>query len=224
MATFSSIFKRSFLEGYANIELSTSQILIVMFFSLLVGLYIYLVYRFFTKRTFYSKSFNISLVLMSVITAAIILTVQASVVISLGMVGALSIVRFRTAVKDPMVLVFLFWSISVGIICGAGLVEVAIILSLSATALSMVLDRIPVIQSPMILIVNSSEDKDQAIAEAVKSNTNAYIEKSRVLANGSLELVYELRTKDASALSKSIGAIEGVSSVSLLSHDGEISF
>ena len=88
----------------------------------------------------------------------------------------------------------------------------------------MVLDRIPVIQSPMILIVNSAEDKDNAIAEAVKSNTNAYIEKSRVLANGSLELVYELRTKDASALSKSIGAIEGVSSVSLLSHDGEISF
>ena len=115
MNTFSSIFKRSFLEGYANIELSTTQILIVMFFSLLVGIYIYLVYRFLTKKTFYSKSFNMSLVLMSVITAAIILTVQSSVVISLGMVGALSIVRFRTAVKDPMDLVFLFWSISVGI-------------------------------------------------------------------------------------------------------------
>ncbi len=224
MNTFSSIFKRSFLEGYANIELSTSQILIVMFFSLLVGIYIYLVYRFLTKKTFYSKSFNMSLVLMSVITAAIILTVQSSVVISLGMVGALSIVRFRTAVKDPMDLVFLFWSISVGIICGAGLVEVAIILSLAATAVIMVLDRIPVIQSPMILIVNGTADSDSAILDAVKSNTKAYVEKSRVLTDGALELVYELRVKDTAALSKSVSAVNGVASVSLLSHDGEVSF
>lgn len=224
MNTFSSIFKRSFLEGYANIELSTSQILIVMFFSLLVGIYIYLVYRFLTKKTFYSKSFNMSLVLMSVITAAIILTVQSSVVISLGMVGALSIVRFRTAVKDPMDLVFLFWSISVGIICGAGLVEVAIILSLAATAVIMVLDRIPVIQSPMILIVNGTADSDSAVLDAVKSNTKAYVEKSRVLTDGALELVYELRVKDTAALSKSVSAVNGVASVSLLSHDGEVSF
>ncbi len=224
MNTFSSIFKRSFLEGYANIELSTSQILIVMFFSLLVGIYIYLVYRFLTKKTFYSKSFNMSLVLMSVITAAIILTVQSSVVISLGMVGALSIVRFRTAVKDPMDLVFLFWSISGGIICGAGLVEVAIILSLAATAVIMVLDRIPVIQSPMILIVNGTADSDSAVLDAVKSNTKAYVEKSRVLTDGALELVYELRVKDTAALSKSVSAVNGVASVSLLSHDGEVSF
>jgi uncharacterized membrane protein YhiD involved in acid resistance len=140
------------------------------------------------------------------------------------MVGALSIVRFRTAVKDPMDLVFLFWSISVGIICGAGLVEVAIILSLAATALIMVLDRIPVIKAPMILVVNAKEDSDGAIAEAVKNNASAFIEKSRVLTNGSLELVYELRVKDASALSKSISAVDGVSSVSLLAHDGEVSF
>ena len=224
MTTFSSIFKRSFLEGYANVELSTSQILVVMFFSLLVGLYIYLVYRFLTKRTFYSKSFNISLVLMSVITASIILTVQSSVVISLGMVGALSIVRFRTAVKDPMDLVFLFWSISVGIICGAGLVEVAIILSLAATATIMVLDRLPVIKTPMIMIVNASSDADTNIASEVKSNSSAFIEKSRVLTNGNLELVYELRTKDGAALSKAVSGVAGVTSVSLLSHDGEVSF
>ena len=102
--------------------------------------------------------------------------------------------------------------------------EVAIILSLAATAVIMVLDRIPVIKSPMILVVNSSEDADTAIADAVKGNTNAFIEKSRVLTNGSLELVYELRTKDSAALSKSISSIKGVSSVSVLSHDGEISF
>lgn len=224
MNTFSDIFKKSFLEGYASIELSAKQIIVVIFFALLLGVYIYAVYRFMTKKTFYSKSFNTSLVLMSVITAAIILTVQSSVVISLGMVGALSIVRFRTAVKDPMDLAFLFWSISVGIICGAGLVEIAIILSLCATVVIFVLDRIPVLKSPMILIVNAGVDSDGAILEEIRKNTNNYEEKSRVITNGTLELVFELRTKDAPALSKGISAVSGVSSVSVLSHDGEVSF
>ncbi len=224
MITFTDIFKKSFLEGYANIELSAKQIVVVIGFAVLLGLYIYAVYRFMTKKTFYSKSFNISLVLMSVITAAIILTVQSSVVISLGMVGALSIVRFRTAVKDPMDLAFLFWSISVGIICGAGLVEIALILSVVATVVIYVLDHIPVLKAPMILIVNSSQEADSAIIEEIKKNTGNYIEKSRILTNGTLELVYELRTKDVPALSKAISAVSGVSSVSVLSHDGEVSF
>ncbi len=224
MITFTDIFKKSFLEGYANIELSAKQIVVVIGFAVLLGLYIYAVYRFMTKKTFYSKSFNISLVLMSVITAAIILTVQSSVVISLGMVGALSIVRFRTAVKDPMDLAFLFWSISVGIICGAGLVEIALILSVVATVVIYVLDHIPVLKAPMILIVNSSQEADSAILEEIKKNTGNYIEKSRILTNGTLELVYELRTKDVPALSKAISAVSGVSSVSVLSHDGEVSF
>ena len=224
MVTFSDIFKKSFLEGYANIELSAKQIIVVIFFAVLLGLYIYTVYRFLTKKTFYSKSFNISLVLMSVITAAIILTVQSSVVISLGMVGALSIVRFRTAVKDPMDLAFLFWSISVGIICGAGLVEIALILSIIATAVIVVLDRIPVLKAPFILIVNATADADAGILEGIKNNTNSFEEKSRVLTNGTLELVYELRCKDTAALSKEISAVEGVDSVSVLAHDGEVAF
>ena len=224
MVTFSDIFKKSFLEGYASIELSAKQIVVVMFFALLLGVYIYGVYRFLTKKTFYSKSFNISLVLMSVITASIILTVQSSVVISLGMVGALSIVRFRTAVKDPMDLAFLFWAISVGIICGAGLVEIAIILSLVATAVIFILDRMPVLKAPMILVVNSSEDSDPDILAQIRNNTNCYEEKSRVLINGNLELVYELRTKDVPSLSRALSSVNGVTSVSIMSHDGEVSF
>ena len=102
--------------------------------------------------------------------------------------------------------------------------EVAIILSLAATAVIMVLDRIPVIQSPMILVVNGKEDADNGVLEAIKGNTKAYIEKSRVLTNGTLELVYELRTKDTAGLSKNVSAVNGVTSVSLLSHDGEVSF
>ena len=224
MNTFSDIFKKSFLEGYASVELSAKQIVIVIFFALLIGLYIYATYRFLTKKTFYSKSFNISLVLMSVITAAVILTVQSSVVLSLGMVGALSIVRFRTAVKDPMDLAFLFWAISAGIICGAGLVEIAIILSVVATIVIFALDRIPVIKTPMILVVNAGVDSDVEILEKIRENTSYYEEKSRVITDGVLELVYELRTKDGALLSKAVSAVSGVNSVSVMSHDGEVSF
>lgn len=224
MFTFSDIFKKSFLEGYMGTELTTSQIVIVMFFSFLLGMYIYVVYRFITKKTFYSKSFNISLVLMSMITAAIILTIQSSVVISLGMVGALSIVRFRTAVKDPMDLAFLFWSISAGIICGAGLMEIAIILSLSSTVVIFCLDRVPVLRSPKILIVNSIPASNEEICKTIKAKTDSFEEKSRVLNNDDLELVFELRCKDTSSLSLAIREIEGVSSVSVLSHDGEASY
>ena len=224
MNTFSDIFKKSFLEGYASVELSAKQIVVDIFFALLIGLYIYATYRFLTKKTFYSKSFNISLVLMSVITAAVILTVQSSVVISLGMVGALSIVRFRTAVKDPMDLAFLFWAISAGIICGAGLVEIAIILSVVATIVIFALDRIPVIKTPMILVVNAGVDSDVEILEKIRENASYYEEKSRVITDGVLELVYELRTKDGALLSKAISAVSGVNSVSVMSHDGEVSF
>ena len=224
MATFSNIFKRSFLEGYANVELTTSQILIVMLFSLCIGLYIFLAYRFLTKKTFYSRSFNISLVLMSVITAAIILAVQSSVVISLGMVGALSIVRFRTAVKDAMDLAFLFWAISAGIICGAGLAEVAIILSLAATAVIFVLDRLPVIKAPVILVVNGTKDAGKRITEEVRKNAAFFEEKSRVISGENLEMVFELRTKDRNSLSETLSDLPGVSSVSVLSHEGEVGF
>ena len=224
MITFTDIFKKSFLEGYSAVELSAKQIIVVIGFALLLGLYIYVVYRFLMKKTFYSKSFNISLVLMSMITAAIILTVQSSVVISLGMVGALSIVRFRTAVKDPMDLAFLFWSISVGIICGAGLVEIALILSLVATIVIVVLDRIPLVKAPMILVVSARSEADEGILAELKKASGYFEEKSRVLTDGNLELVYELRVKDTSALSKAVSAVSGVSSVSIMSHDGEVSF
>ena len=121
MMGFKDILKKSFLEGANVVDFSIASVALTLVVTAALGLYIYIVYRLISRKSFYSKSFNISLVAMAMITAAIILAIQSSVVISLGMVGALSIVRFRTAVKDPMDLVFLFWSISIGIICGAGL-------------------------------------------------------------------------------------------------------
>ena len=124
--SFKDIFKKSFLEGFASTEITTVTVLAALAIACALAFYIFLTYRVLTRKTFYSKNFNISLAGITVITAALILTMQSSVVLSLGMVGALSIVRFRTAIKDPIDLMFLFWAISVGIICGAGLAQVAI--------------------------------------------------------------------------------------------------
>lgn len=200
-----------------------------MFFTLFIAsilaLYIFFMYQLITKKTFYSKNFNISLACVAVITSAIILTIQSNIVISLGMVGALSIVRFRTAIKDPMDLMFLFWAISVGIICGANLPELAILLSIFLTAGVLILNKIPVKKAPMILIVNSSniniEDK---ILEKVNENTKYYQVKSRNISSNLFDITIEVRTSNSTELVKTISEIDGVESASIISHDGDVTF
>ena len=223
--TFKDIFKKSFLEGYASAEITTFTIIVALGIACLLALYIFFVYRVVTRKTFYSKNFNITLAGITVITAALILTMQSSVVLSLGMVGALSIVRFRTAVKDPMDLMFLFWSISVGIICGAGLTQVAVILSVVVTLGILILDRMPVAKAPMILVVNSSDlDAEDAVVEAVKKYAKFYSVKSRNMTAQTLDLVVELRTEQGSALVRDVMNLKDITSASLLSHDGEVTF
>lgn len=223
--TFSDIFKKSFLEGYANTDISTYTVLISLLITCFLALYIFFVYRLVTRKTFYSKNFDIALAGVSVITAAIILTIQSSIVVSLGMVGALSIVRFRTAIKDPIDLMFLFWSISVGIICGAGLSMIAVILSLIMTVGIIVLNAIPIAKSPMILVINaSSTDIEEQLTDIVKKYAKHVSVKSRNLTSKELDLTYELRTNEGKTLIQECLKIKGVSSVSLLNHEGEVSF
>lgn len=224
--TFSDILKKSFLDGYAAVEMNTQTILAALLCTTLIAVYIFFCYRIMTRNTFYSRSFNISLVAMALLTAAIILTIQSSVVVSLGMVGALSIVRFRTAIKDPMDLVFLFWSISAGIICGAGMSEIALIVSALVTVLLFVLTRLPVSHPPMILVVNAadSEALEKKIMTLVRKHSSSSTVKSRRISSGSLDLVIELRVQEDMALTRALSALEDVRSVSLLAHDGEVTF
>lgn len=226
--TFSDIFKKSFLEGYSAVEINTQTILASLLWTAILALYIYFCYRILTRRSFYSKSFNISLVAMALLTASVILTIQSSIVVSLGMVGALSIVRFRTAVKDPLDLVFLFWSISVGIICGAGFSEIALIVSLAVTLLLFLLDRIPVVAAPMILVVSGwlTGDSGKPLEERIVQTVSKYCSypnvKTTRLTGSRLDMVIELRVKDGLALTRAVSSVPGVDSVSLLSHDGEV--
>ena len=223
--SFSDVFKKTFLEGFASTEINIYTAAAAMFVTSMLGLYIFVVYRVVTRKTFYSKSFNISLAAIAVITSAVIVTIQSSIVVSLGMVGALSIVRFRTAIKDPMDLVFLFWSIVVGIVCGVGLAEISMLLSLIVTVGIVLLDRLPVARAPMMLVVNSSDlDTEGELMEVVERHAKHSTVKSRNMTCDSLDMVVELRTSAGSDLLREVMAIRGVTSASLLSHDGEVTF
>ena len=176
---FAEVLKKSFLEGYGAVSIDFATIVTCMAITVLVAAYIFMVYRMVNRKAFYNRNFNLSLIALAVITAAVILTIQSNIVISLGMVGALSIVRFRTAVKDPMDLVFLFWSISAGIICGAGFAVVAVVASIMITVIILLCDKMPVGTAAVILLVNSTDYKTESrIMEVVEK----YCESSKVKA------------------------------------------
>ena len=229
--TFQDLFKKSFLEGFTANAIGTRAIFAALLFSAVMGLLIYLFYRYITRNVYYSKSFNMSLVALCIITTSIILTIQSSIVISLGMVGALSIVRFRTAVKNPIDLVFLFWSISVGIICGAGFSMIAILSSAMIIIVLLALEKVPLSTSPLILVMSYAQslEMDNSIKETVKKYASYYNEKARVNTYDVTEITVEIRLKkDAvdkrSELTHELSKLSEVKRVSLLSHNGETVF
>ena len=217
--------KKSVLQEFTDPAVTMGDIAAALGMAAVLALYIYLIYKLVTRSAFYSRDFNKSLAMLPVITAGILLAMQSSFVISLGSVGALSIVRFRNAVKDPMDLVFLFWSISIGIVCGAKLYALAILLSLVLTVLVFVLDLIPAAKSPMLLVMNGSEASEEAALQPIlKQQAKAAHVKSRNLTTAGIDLIVELRPNDPPALVQACAALPGVQSVSLLDHDGQIRY
>lgn len=217
--------KKSVLQEFTDPAVTMGDIAASLGMAAVLALYIYLIYKLVTRSAFYSRDFNKSLAMLPVITAGILLAMQSSFVISLGSVGALSIVRFRNAVKDPMDLVFLFWSISIGIVCGAKLYALAILLSLVLTVLVFVLDLIPAAKSPMLLVMNGSDaNVEAALQPILKQQAKAAHVKSRNLTTAGIDLIVELRPNDPAALVQTCAALPGVQSVSLLDHDGQIRY
>lgn len=217
--------KKSVLQEFTDPAVTMGDIAAALGMAAVLALYIYLIYKLVTRSAFYSRDFNKSLAMLPVITAGILLAMQSSFVISLGSVGALSIVRFRNAVKDPMDLVFLFWSISIGIVCGAKLYALAILLSLVLTVLVFMLDLIPAAKSPMLLVMNGSDASvEAALRPILKQQAKAAHVKSRNLTTAGIDLIVELRPNDPPALVQACAALPGVQSVSLLDHDGQIRY
>lgn len=222
---FGSIFKKSFLEGYQTANITTTYVIVTLAITSIIALYVFMVYRLTARKVFYSLSFNISLVATALITATIIFTVQSSIVISLGMVGALSIIRFRTAIKDPLDLVYLFWSISIGIICGAGLAQFAVLLSIVLTVVLFGLSKMKDIAHPQILVINAvSSSVENEVILYCKNKCKKYKVKSRNAGKGTYTIVIELSVAEENSIVSDMEKIEDVLSVSLVSHDGEVTY
>lgn len=217
------VLKNSFLKQFGATDISPSTIITVLIITAILGIYIFFVYRAMSKRSFYSKSFAVTLVIVSLITSLIILAIQSSVVISLGMVGALSIVRFRTAIKDPLDIAFIFWSISVGIICGAHLYSVAIIGSVFVTIVMILIQLLPNVKPALLLIVNASSNVSiKDLENLISKNTTYYKIKSRNITTSELDIIAEIRTKDEQEFIKQLSEFNGITNATIMLHDGEV--
>lgn len=206
-----------------GMELSGWQILLLIAAAMLLGIYLFMVYKLSSKSAFYSKDLNITIAGMPVIVAAIMIAMQSNLLVSLGMVGALSIVRFRSAVKNPLDLLYLFWSISGGIIIGVGLYTLAIVLCVVMTVLLAVLELVPNAKAPELLMLRAdAQTVDyEKIFGIVKKNCRYYKEKARTIRRNETELIIEIRSREKEKLLAELGEIKELTQIHCISHDGE---
>lgn len=219
--SFSDIFSSKFLENYTGI--SGFDMILGLFLSLCIGVFIFFVYKKTFSGVLYSASFGLSLVLMCMISTFIIMAVTSNVVLSLGMVGALSIVRFRTAIKDPLDIVFMFWSLAAGIVLAAGFVMFAMFGSLFIGIVILIFANRKIKESPYILVVSlDNMDKEKEIMSYVESQTKRSIVKSKTVSKTSAELTIEVLLKEGeSQFVNDIAKIEGVNNAVMVSFNGD---
>lgn len=219
---FNDIFKSSFVEKISSV--SFIDIVIALLLSFAIGLFIMQVYKKTFKGVMYSASFGVSLMALNLITTLIILAITSNVILSLGMVGALSIVRFRSAIKEPLDIAFLFWSISSGIVVGAGLIPLAVLGSIFIGVVMVLFVNKKSKENPYILIVNCEDDDcENSAIELVSKKVSKYVVKSKTVSpvNG-IELTVEVGIKDGSTrFVNEVSKINGVSNVVLVSYNGD---
>lgn len=219
---FSDIFKSSFLEKVTSFSILDTVIALGLAFAL--GLFIFLVYKKTFKGVMYSSSFGVSLVAMTLITTLIIMAITSNVILSLGMVGALSIVRFRSAIKEPMDIAFLFWSITSGIVLGAGLIPLAIFGSLFIGVVMLILVNRKSVDNPYILVISVNGDlNEKKVMDYLSNKVKKHVIKSKTVSAGSnIEISIEIKLKDMSTqFVNEISSIDGVTNAVLVSYNGE---
>ncbi len=219
--TFNDVFKSSFLESVT--EFSAVDTVIGMIFALVIGLFIFVVYKKTFNGVMYSTGFAMTLVGLSLVTTLVIMAVTSNVVLSLGMVGALSIVRFRAAIKEPMEIVYLFWAIAVGIVIGAGMIPLAVIGSVLIGVILILFANRRLHDNPYILIFNCVDEKaEETAAHVTKKAVERFVVKSKTVNQAGIEVTAEVRMKDEStSFVNRLNDIEGVDEVTLVSYNGE---
>ena len=219
--TFNDIFKSNFLANVTAVTPLDMVLTIVLAFC--IGLFIFFVYKKTFAGVMYSSSFGVTLVALTMITSITILAVTSNVVLSLGMVGALSIVRFRTAIKEPLDIAFLFWSIAAGIILAAGLIPLAVIGSFVIGIILLIFTNRKSHVNPYILVVRCiDQDSEKVATHYIGQNTTRMVIKSKSVQQGNIELNFEVRLKneDTSFINR-LSIMEGITSAVLVSYNGD---
>lgn len=219
--TFSDIFKSNFLANVTSVTILDMFLALALSFA--IGLFIFLVYKKTYAGVMYSSSFGVTLIAMTMISTFVILAVTSNVVLSLGMVGALSIVRFRTAIKEPLDIAFLFWSIAAGIVLAAGMIPLAVIGSVIIGIIILVFANRKAHTNPYIVVLQceNHESENKAIA-FLKEHTNRMNVKSKSVQKGAIELNLEIRLKDtATDFMNELAEMEGVRNAVLVSYNGD---
>ena len=219
--TFQDIFKSSFLENVTGVSILDMALALTLAFAL--GLFIFLVYMKTCTGVMYSSSFGVTLVALTMITTLVILAVTSNVVLSLGMVGALSIVRFRTAVKEPLDITFLFWSIAVGIVLAAGLLPLAVFGSAAIGGMLLVfVNRKPHINPYILVLQCQDQDSESHARSYLESQTQRCCVKSKTVQRGLVELNLELRLRSGdTSFVNVLSDMDGVASAVLVSYNGD---
>lgn len=219
--TFNDIFKSSFLESIT--EFSAADTLIAMVAALVIGMFIFVVYKKTFNSVMYSTGFAMTLVGMTMVTTLVILAVTSNVVLSLGMVGALSIVRFRAAIKEPMEIVYLFWAVAAGIVIGAGMLPLAVIGSAIIGLILILFANKKIHDNSYLLILNCQDENAENTALSVmKEAVKKYAVKSKTVNVQGIEFTAEIRMKDGeTAFVNRLNEIAGVENATLVSYNGE---
>ena len=219
--TFNDIFKSSFIENITSVSILDMAIALVLAFG--IGMFIFLVYKKTYSGVMYSSGFGTSLVAMTMITTVVILAVTSNVVLSLGMVGALSIVRFRTAIKEPLDIAFLFWSIGVGIVLAAGMIPLAIIGSVIIGVILLIFVNRKSHKNPYIVVIRcDGHDAETRAKSFLDGRTDRCVVKSKTAQKDFVELNVEVRLKDDNTdFVNDLADMDGVQSAVLVSYNGE---
>lgn len=221
MSTLRNIME-NIQNGYTNPILHTTVVISVLIVVLILCAYEFAVYRLVSHRAFYNRSFNICIAVLPFFISTIILCLQSNIVITLGTIGALAIIRFRTAVKDPVDMIYLLWSIHTGIVCGCQLYEVAVLTSLMVTIVLLALENLSFGKSPFIIVFHCQKEDEPEVLRIIRENTKRYRIKSRnYLGGGGINYVLEASTKNPDCLTEALreGRVEKFSIIEYDSDD-----
>jgi uncharacterized membrane protein YhiD involved in acid resistance len=205
---------------YRNHPIDTSVVVAVLIMVLLLSMYEFLIYRVVSHRAFYNKSFNICIAIIPFFIATIILCLQSNIVITLGTIGALAIIRFRTAVKDPVDMLYLLWSVHIGITCGCQLYEIAVLTTLVVTIVLILMNYISIGRKPFVLVLQCSAENDKNVLDNVKEITTKYRVKSRNYTSKGVNYVIEFSLKDPQMLTDKLKDMD-IDKFSVIEYDSE---